>query len=347
MDSLSSKSGLNITKGMTQLPEGLTPRMMIAEYLRSIRPYFQTLIEKHIKSTGLERLLLSPTEIMYCFTVPIEWNESQVNIMREASFDAGYIEDLDSTNLLFCHEPVAAAFAITRRVNNFLPNSRALIVDAGGGTVDFFTCKFTANGDRVDHEMTEVTKSLGDFFGASLIDQLFWEFIEKKLGPVCFSALTTRAELRTCYREMSHKWDSMKREFSDSETAWRSGRAGPSYKVIELTAFAMNVFSSMDPAPELDGFGEIRITREDMKSFFDPVVTSIIFLIARQLDEAHATPENPVDFLFLVGGFSVYRLSFLISPRHLDTLEVRWRATLRLNQESIRFHISSLPSLWF
>jgi hypothetical protein len=68
----------------------------------------------------------------------------------------------------------------------------------------------------------------------------------------------------------------------------------------------MSIFSQLVPTPNLDGIGEIRIKRDDMKSFFDPIVNSIRFLIIRQLDEANATYENPLDFLFLVGGFSVF-----------------------------------------
>jgi hypothetical protein len=47
----STKSGLDITKGMASLPEGLTIRMMIAEYFNAIRKHIELLIEKHINDT--------------------------------------------------------------------------------------------------------------------------------------------------------------------------------------------------------------------------------------------------------------------------------------------------------
>jgi molecular chaperone DnaK (HSP70) len=68
--------------------------------------------------------------------------------MREAAFDAGYIESLDSDNLMFCHEPVAAAFSLVKRFEKILTrDSKALVVDAGGGTVDFFMCKLTGDNE--------------------------------------------------------------------------------------------------------------------------------------------------------------------------------------------------------
>lgn len=161
-------------------------------------------------------------------------------------------------------------------------------------------CKITP-----EYDMNEVTKACGDFFGATLIDTVFWTFLEEKLGPACFKALKNSANLRTCYRDISHKWDAFKREFSDTETAWKPRRDNtPSYKTISLTAFAMDVFSKLDPPPKLDGFGEIRLTLADMKSFFDPVINSIRFMITRQLDEANISSTNKLDYLFLVGGFS-------------------------------------------
>lgn len=154
MESMSHKSGLDITKGMVKLPEGLSARAMISEFFHSIRTYIENLIDKHVNElSGKNSVVLSPSDILYCLTIPIEWNEMQVNVMREAAFDAGYIETLDSDNLLFCHEPVAAAFSLVHRFKGVLtPNCRALVVDAGGGTVDFFMCKFSENVD----EMAEV-----------------------------------------------------------------------------------------------------------------------------------------------------------------------------------------------
>lgn len=68
--------------------------------------------------------------------------------MREAAFDAVYIETLGSDNLMFCHEPIAAAFSLVKRYEKVLTaDSRSLVVDAGGGTVDFFMCKLTGDNE--------------------------------------------------------------------------------------------------------------------------------------------------------------------------------------------------------
>lgn len=128
-----SKQG-QITQGMPELPPGITPRNLISQYLLSLKPYVESLIGKHIQQQSeAEYFLISPSEIMYCLTIPIEWSEAHVSVMREAAFDAGFIETLDSDNLLFCHEPVAAAFSLVKKFENVLTgNSSALVCDAGG-----------------------------------------------------------------------------------------------------------------------------------------------------------------------------------------------------------------------
>jgi hypothetical protein len=49
-DSQASNEGLDITKGMAEPPEGVTPRMMIAEYFNAIRKHIEVMISKHIQS---------------------------------------------------------------------------------------------------------------------------------------------------------------------------------------------------------------------------------------------------------------------------------------------------------
>ncbi|KAJ1553354.1 hypothetical protein HK096_008191, partial [Nowakowskiella sp. JEL0078] len=66
-----------------------------------------------------------------------------------------------------------------------------------------------------------------------------------------------------------------------------------------------------------------------MKSFFDPAINDIINLIVKQLDAAKITSSNPLDALFLIGGFC--------SSRYLQNMVI--------NHPKIKPRVMQMPQI--
>ncbi|KAI8803189.1 hypothetical protein BJ742DRAFT_830251 [Cladochytrium replicatum] len=301
-----------------RLPKGLTPTQVIGDYLRSMSEVIVHVVENITKTSGgggqkidLQKL---QQEALFCFTVPVNWTPGRMEVMRKAAQHAGLIEKAESPNLVFCHEPVAAVLTFAKKMMGVItPGSRALVVDAGGGTVDLFQCTFGR-----ELEVAELTQAAGDFFGASLVDQLFWSFFETQIGPSSYDRLREDSDLRQAYQDVLAKWDAMKREFHEEESTWTDEYAG-GYKPIVLPASLCHAIRQDGPeyVAKLPNNGtEVRITLADMKTFFDPAVNRIVEMVVAQLDAAGATAPGaategseattagrPIDHLFLVGGF--------------------------------------------
>ncbi|KAJ3130109.1 hypothetical protein HK098_006168 [Nowakowskiella sp. JEL0407] len=319
------------------LPDELSPKQVIADYLGCLKEIFLDMIITDLKSSDaikyadkdkseIIRNLEDDGAIVYCFTVPVFWTQAHMQVMREAAVMINLIPKANSELLTFCHEPVAAALSFVRspqmkdRMMRGLckgSGARALIVDAGGGTVDLFQCTI-----RSIYEISEVTQAAGDFFGASLVDEHFWSFFEQQIGSDAFELLQHDPELRQSYRNIMVQWDSIKREFKEDESCWTDRYTG-GYKAFVLSRVLCDVIDE-EHAKQLPARGsEVRITLEDLKSFFDPAVDEIVRMVGDQLvdvnpitsttssgSEGMMTTESkdgkksePIDFLFLVGGF--------------------------------------------
>ncbi|KAI8804190.1 hypothetical protein BJ742DRAFT_906058 [Cladochytrium replicatum] len=328
------------------LPDGLSPREVIADYLRSMKQICMEMIVADMeasnslrwgasgsvgaggeigssvavegKANAVGERMVDAGEIVFCMTVPVFWTQAQMHIMREAAALAGLIAKVDSENLIFCHEPVAAALAFVRSPamrerllrgiggggvhlsgdgNGGIEGAKALIVDAGGGTVDIFQCTI-----KSAYEISELTQAAGDFFGASLVDEHFWSFFESQIGTGAFDELHNNPDLRVSYRNIMVQWDSFKREFREDESAWTDRYTG-GYKPFVLSRALCDVIEP-EAARKLPGRGsEVRVTLADMKRFFDPAVDAIVAMVGDQLEEVKGQKSEPIDYLFLVGGF--------------------------------------------
>ncbi|KAJ3118343.1 hypothetical protein HK098_005966 [Nowakowskiella sp. JEL0407] len=297
-----------------ELPSGILPVDVIADYLAFLFEVIQQEVSSILRSEGISNPL-NLDQYVYCFTglffsyilqlekelrfslVPVFWSLAQQNTMREAVFKAKMISNFDSKNLMFCEEAVAGLLSFINMPAFNLPlPCDVLVLDAGGGTVDLFQCKILANKD-----VAEVTQADGGFFGSTLVDRYFWDFIKNTIGPQAYDELWNNPTLRTSKVDFINIWDGIKRSFDENESVWADEMMG-GYKHINLSWELCKVIPQhiLDTLPSS---GEIRLQKHHLKSFFDPAVQEITKMVINQLDASGKTSYNQLDALVMIGGF--------------------------------------------
>jgi len=115
--------------------------------------------------------------IKYVVTVPAIWEESQKNIMMDASIKAGLIKEEDDKSLFFALEPEAASYYCSNNKSiEIKEGDYYIICDLGGGTGDIVTHLIGANKN-----VNEIYPPNGGKFGSNEINKLFLEDVIFKI----------------------------------------------------------------------------------------------------------------------------------------------------------------------
>jgi molecular chaperone DnaK (HSP70) len=82
-----------------------------------------------------------PAKIRWVLTVPALWSEEHKQFMRKAAFEAGIVDNTNSSNLLLCLEPEGASIQCREDAeetvkSQMVKGSVVMVLDCGGGTVD-------------------------------------------------------------------------------------------------------------------------------------------------------------------------------------------------------------------
>ena len=110
------------------------------------------------------------------------------------------------------------------------------------------------------------------------------------------------------------------KNFETSKIAFRNDENCPMFQV------SIPGISTIPSAGVREGFFEV--SREEMKSLFDPVVSKVLELIQEQID----TQQGKVKFILLVGGFGESEYLYLriqdwAAPQNIQVLQPRDAAT--------------------
>ncbi|CAB4491807.1 unnamed protein product [Rhizophagus irregularis] len=124
------------------------------------------------------------TQVLLVFTIPAEFDDNAILIMRECAYKAGLLKDQFARNVKFITEPEAAAIHCMKsfKEHNLSVGANFMIVDCGGGTVDL-TTRQLLEGET----LSEITERSGDYCGGSFVDQEFLKFLESKVGANAIS----------------------------------------------------------------------------------------------------------------------------------------------------------------
>ncbi|GBB85958.1 hypothetical protein RclHR1_01240009 [Rhizophagus clarus] len=266
------------------LPEGLDYKKAITDYLHEIGKTMKTYLSDKYKQ--LEFF----DQVIIILTIPAEFDNNAITILRQCAFEAGLTDAKNSRNLKFTTEPEAAAVHCMKLLsgNEIKQGDSFMIVDCGGGTVDLTTRQLLAG-----YTLGEITERTGDFCGSSYVDKEFIKFLERKVGK------STIENLRNNHY---HQLQYLIQEFCRRIKLPFTGDGDTEVFEIDIQELCP-VLKQYCKGPEHEIMEEsewiIELTFEDVKEMFDPIVARIVRLIRGQLSS-----NNSCTAIILVGGFS-------------------------------------------
>ncbi|RGB26393.1 hypothetical protein C1646_800615 [Rhizophagus diaphanus] len=278
------KLHLGKMKDKPALPEGF-------DYKKAITDYFREL-GKVIKKSIAEKWDINFfTQTLIVLTIPAEFDDKAMTIMRECVYSAGLLKDRYSRNLKFTTEPEAAAVHCMKSLieHNLPIGASFMVVDCGGGTVDL-TTRQLLDGER----LSEITVRNGDYCGGSYVDQEFLRFLERRVGANAIKLVRENhyGQLQFMVQEfvrmvkMKFTGDPLEFETLD----WELDEMCPILKQYCKGDY----LSHME-----DVDWNVKLKFKDVRAMFDPVIDKIVKLIHEQL-----RMNKNCSALILVGGFS-------------------------------------------
>ena len=252
------------------LPPGYDsrPEKMICDYLTCLRQHAEKLIRNAIPAPVLDS---TPTE--YIVTVPAVWTESAKVKMKAASQLAG----MGRVHLVA--EPEAGAvFAMhVLHPHAIKVGDNFLLVDAGGGTVDVITYKIDELKPIL--KISEVSPGAGALCGSSYISRLFIESMTNKLS---------------CDRNWQ---DDVLDEAKDRfENVIKKNFAGVGGEQWQLPVPGLHDSVALGISR-----GRLRLTGDEVKEFFEPVVNETVALVCDQIS-AIKDLDTSRTTIILIGG---------------------------------------------
>ena len=299
-----------------------------------------------------------PTKIRWILTVPALWGEEHKQFMRKAAVEAKIIDNVNSTQLLLCLEPEGASIQCREDSEESLksqlikPNV-VMVLDCGGGTVDITVHRLLC-GQGEKFLCEELLPSSGGCeWGSKFVDQYFEKFLEEFFGAELYTTYKKNAMARL---EIVKHFEMMKRKFCpgvEERTRLQLSYLGEdltSQKLGELIA----AYNKAHPDSQLKqrGASGVDLPVLLMTSFYAPLFASITQKV-KELLEAAKAKKAPVNFIFMVGGFSespylksevkkafeTHELQVLV-PRRPQVSVIRGACMFGLNPRSINSRIS-------
>ncbi|GBC29314.2 uncharacterized protein OCT59_009912 [Rhizophagus irregularis] len=267
------------------LPNGLDYKKAITDYLHEFGKVVKNKIDDCWKVNFF-------TQVLFIFTIPTEFDDNAISIMRECIFKAGLLKDQYARNLRFITGPEAAAIHCMKylKEHNLSVGANFMIVDCGGGTVDL-TISQLLEGET----LSEIIEGSGGYCGGNFVDQEFLKFLESKVGANAISQVRENHYCQLQYmvqefvRLVKMKFTGDPSEFVDTE--------------LELDDICP-VIKQYCKGEYLDKMEEdewtIILKFDNVKIMFDPIVKRIIQLIDTRL---HLINNN-CSAILMVGGFS-------------------------------------------
>lgn len=169
--------------------------------------------------------------VNWVLTVPAIYDDFAKRFMRQAAFEAGMTDRINSTKLRLCLEPEAAFLAAVMRDNPLTceaEGKKMMILDCGGGTVGITAHEIVSVEPL---KLEEVAAPNGGLFGSTRVDNAFKEWLRTFLGE-WFTEIETSGTLVSIMTSWERKKDTF--DGRDSATALQ-------LRLLELAEHGMDI----------------------------------------------------------------------------------------------------------
>lgn len=265
---------------------------LIADYVKQLKEL--ALKDITIATAGH----LKNSEILWCLTVPAIWTNADKQLMRRAAQKAGLIgsDSAEAERLLLVLEPEAAATYCQKNEidkSQLAPETRFMVVDCGGGTVDITVHEVVEGGG-----LSEVVEGTGGAYGSTYVDRSFKDYLKKKLKDEVIERYEKDEPIE--YLEMMDAWERIKCDFDPQR------RSGVIYFHIPTRLYTLlqkryqNILKRLADEQKGDNLS-IHLDRETMNAIFTPTLDGLVKKVEEQFEKLDS---QGCDYIFLVGGFS-------------------------------------------
>ncbi|KZV77361.1 hypothetical protein PENSPDRAFT_597305 [Peniophora sp. CONT] len=301
----------------------LPPQKNIEGVYTDFYKYMFDHTQRYIKETHATGALLWDSlegDIEFILTHPNGWEGPQQSIMRRAAIQAGLVPNTlgGHDRIKFVSEGEASFhFCVSSGMleEAIETGTNIMIIDAGGGTVDFSTYSFE---NAAPIEIAELAAPAGIYQGSALVSQRARNMLTEKLAGNKFG---DKAYL-----------DAMTAEF-DKTTKKRFKGSGDSY--VRFSSMANDKDTKLGIRN-----GQIKLTNAEIASWFDPAVREIIATI----EDQQQASGNEIPIYLLVGGFAANEYLFAKLKLYLEAAGLQlYRPDANTNKAvaegAVSFHI--------
>eukprot|EP00903_Cladosiphon_okamuranus_P010118 g9582.t1 len=261
--------------------------------------YFKEDVLRFLSSIGGRTVDVN--SVNWVLTVPAIYDDFAKRFMRQAAYEAGMIDRINSTRLRLCLEPEAACLAATRDnpLTSDAKDQKMMVIDCGGGTVDMTAHKIISVEPLI---LEEVAAPDGGNFGSIHVDKAFKAWLKEFVGEKFQDIETTRTLV-----SIMMTWERKKATFQglDSSKALR-------LNLTELAEYDVTYqdmeelrtrYNDGRPSSLHVGGGKFNLTLPTtlVASFFTPTLQKIAQCLRRIKRESSLHDLHRV---FVVGGFS-------------------------------------------
>ena len=238
-------------------------------------------------------------DIKWVITVPAMWTEFAKAFTRRAAYLAGFVENEYSPDLVIALESEAATLNVYSDFQHTLePGSLIAVADSGGGTFDLTVSRVA---QTYPLKLEVAAAPAGGAFGGDRVNDNFKAYIFSLMRPIVNLANDIdRAHLQGLFlqfEEVKKRWNPDTHPDTMSLNDLFSRHLGSEGLRLLLDQHSTTPERSLIQVREDRYF--LRLSKQQMKSFFEPMVSEIIAESIRVLN------ENPgVSTYIMVGGFS-------------------------------------------
>ncbi|KAF5250267.1 hypothetical protein FANTH_4544 [Fusarium anthophilum] len=273
--------------GLMRLPAGRTAKDVVTEYLKGMHSMYRKAVIEKIGEDILEEM-----PVDFWLTVPATWTERAKLITRAAALDAGFASrPIDRLSLIT--EPDAAAhMALKSSIHHVedLIDAGVMVCDLGGGTVDITTSEIVRKSPSL--KLREIAIGAGGKCGGTFVDRNLYKLLSERFGTAFTSLGPQHVGPGSQFMD---QFEMRKRDFSLDT---------PSKKSYKLTLPMRNLVVTPEMQKYYDpDFNWVLLSKDDMKSLFDPVIDVILKLVKDQVDQVKRDKEPTIKTMCLVGGF--------------------------------------------